>query len=96
MRADQAVGRRPADRESEPEAPEIALAQGDPEGHQRGVRGGRRGRVPGRRFVPHAIGGQPQGRGGIPHEQSDERHGEQQQTSCHDPADRLPAQGRDD
>ena len=30
MRADQAVGRRPADREGEPEAPEIALAQGRP------------------------------------------------------------------
>ena len=33
---------------------------------------------------------------GIPHEQRDERHREQEQTSGHHPADGLPAQGRGD
>ena len=55
VRADQPVGRRPTDREGEPEPPEIAMAQGGPEGHERlgaGV-GGRRVRR--RRCAPPAI-----------------------------------------
>src|SRR4029453_5487824 len=45
---------------------------------------------------PRAAGGQPRGRGRVPHEQGDEGHRNHEQTAGPDPADRLPAEGRDD
>jgi hypothetical protein len=60
VRADQPVGRCPTDREGQPAPPEIALAQGGPQGHERlgaGVGGTRvrrrRCAHPARRRAPH-------------------------------------------
>src|SRR5262249_28924246 len=80
MRADQAVGRRPADREGTPEPPEIAVAERHPEGYQRGLRGRRSGRAPGYHIAPRAVGGAPQGRGRATQKECDEAYRSQMTT----------------